>query len=243
MFNARPSNSRLVLAYMSKQKKVHKWLSATQVELAKTCYLMMLRNAVAIKQNNERKSNNKSKDSDKKRTSPRLAKKRRLIHDSSDGSSDCDMEEGLQFSNATRSDADDEVTNERESWKHMPRETFKKYEESDSLLNEFQMMWELREQFSLHFIVFKQCAVHLAHEGNVESIFSSAGRLADPNMDPRTLQLLVRIHFNMKSYMPPVKDIRERYYRKCRKSGDLYDKNKVDEDDPGADAPLLDEDE
>jgi len=85
LFTERPSNSRLVLGYMSKQKKVHKWLTMQQVELAKTCYLMMLRKAVAIHQAHEKKSDdNGNQKQKKKRESPRLLKKRKLIHDSSE---------------------------------------------------------------------------------------------------------------------------------------------------------------
>jgi hypothetical protein len=38
------------------------------------------------------------------------------------------------------------------------------------LLNEFAMMWELRERFLLHFIVFKQTDCHLSHKANVEQV-------------------------------------------------------------------------
>ena len=34
------------------------------------------------------------------------------------------------------------------------------------------MMWSLRESFPLLFTVFKQTACHLAHEANVEQVFS-----------------------------------------------------------------------
>ena len=43
-----------------------------------------------------------------------------------------------------------------------------KFFDSDGLLNEFEMMWDLRERFPLHFFVFNQTACHLAHEANVE---------------------------------------------------------------------------
>ena len=32
------------------------------------------------------------------------------------------------------------------------------------LLNEFEMMWALRDKFPLHYIVFKQTASHIPHE-------------------------------------------------------------------------------
>ena len=55
---------------------------------------------------------------------------------------------------------------------------YSQYIAEDRLLNEFKMMWALRESFPLHFIVFKQTACHLAHEANVEQVFSRARLLA-----------------------------------------------------------------
>ena len=51
----------------------------------------------------------------------------------------------------------------------------------------------------------------MPHEGNVEQIFSLGGRLSDPNIDPNYLATLVFMGANMKVYMPPVKDIWQRY--------------------------------
>ena len=53
----------------------------------------------------------------------------------------------------------------------------------------------------------------LSHEGNVEQIFSLGGRLSDPNMNPAYLATLVFIGSNEKAYMPPTKDIWQRYLR------------------------------
>jgi hypothetical protein len=77
---------------------------------------------------------------------------------------------------------------------------FGKY--AGSLLNEFAMMWELRERFRgpLHFIVFKQTVCRLSHEANVEQVyFSRAGNLSHPNMDPEYLTHLVIVGVNKKS--------------------------------------------
>ena len=93
------------------------------------------------------------------------------------------------------------------------------YHDDDEIFNEFWMMWDLRFEFPLHFIVFKQCASHLLHEANVEQIFSLAGRLSDLNLDPDQLAMLVRIHFNKKAWMPTTDEIRELYFKKYRKAG------------------------
>ena len=66
-------------------------------------------------------------------------------------------------------------------------DSFSEFVEDGSLLNEFAMMWELRERFPLHFIVFKQTVCQLSHEANVEQVFSRAGNLSEPNMDPEYL--------------------------------------------------------
>ena len=73
---------------------------------------------------------------------------------------------------------------------------------SDGLLNEFKMMWALHEAFPLHYVIFKQTACHLPHEANVEQIFSRAGLLTDPNMDPANLMRLVKIGVNKAVYKP-----------------------------------------
>ncbi|KAL1508770.1 hypothetical protein AB1Y20_004865 [Prymnesium parvum] len=100
-------------------------------------------------------------------------------------------------------------------WKRITRDRWERYVDEDgALINEFWMMWEIRTEFPLHFITFKQCAAHLHHEANVEQVFSLAGRLSDPSLDPAHMELLVRIHFNKKAYMPSLKDIRERYFLK-----------------------------
>ena len=56
-------------------------------------------------------------------------------------------------------------------------------------MNEFQLWWEFKGQFPLHFIVFKQFTSHLPapHEANVEQVFSLSGALAVPNLTPEHL--------------------------------------------------------
>jgi hypothetical protein len=59
-------------------------------------------------------------------------------------------------------------------------------------------MWDLRESFPLHFTVFKQTACHLAHEANVEKVFSKAGLITDPKLLLAHLLTLVMVGFNKK---------------------------------------------
>ena len=76
------------------------------------------------------------------------------------------------------------------------------YGAAHAAINEFKMMWALRESFPLHYIVFKQTACHIPHEANVEQIFSRAGLLSDPNLDPIHLSTFVKIGINKKSFKP-----------------------------------------
>ena len=87
------------------------------------------------------------------------------------------------------------------------------------LLNEFEMVWALRDRFPLHIILFKQTACHLAHEANVEQIFSRAGNLADPNMDSEFLAHLVMCAVNKKAFMPSLNAIKDKYYELFRGRG------------------------
>ena len=94
----------------------------------------------------------------------------------------------------------------------------------DGILNEFEMMWQLRILFPLHFVVFKQTACHLADESNVEQVFSRVGQLSEVNLDPDTLADMVSIMVNKLAYKPSVKDIMDKYYEMFRgKSSDKKD--------------------
>ena len=79
-------------------------------------------------------------------------------------------------------------------------------------------MWALRDEFPLHFIVFKQAACHLPHKANVEQILSRAKLLSDPNLGPYRLDTLVRVAFNInkKAYKPSVAAIKDKHYELFR---------------------------
>ena len=85
-------------------------------------------------------------------------------------------------------------------------------------INEFAMMWALKDRFPLHYIVFKQCASHIKHEANAEQLFSRAGllSLSDPNIDPHFLAQLTTIGKNKAAFKPTVKAILDKYYAKHR---------------------------
>ena len=114
-------------------------------------------------------------------------------------------------------------TDELRRWEGMGTQEYEKFKTDDGLVNEFKMMWALRESFPLHFIVFKQTACHLPHEANVEQIFSRAGLLSDPNLLPAHLMTLVKIGYNKKAYCPSLKAIKEMYYAMFRGKGEASD--------------------
>ena len=82
----------------------------------------------------------------------------------------------------------------------------------DGVVNEFEMMLQLRILFPLHFFVFKQTASHLVAEANVEQVFSRTGQLSEVNLDPDALADMVSIMVNKHAYKPSLKDIMDKYY-------------------------------
>ena len=117
-------------------------------------------------------------------------------------------------------DSFDAVQDEIERWERLAADEIDKYRAANGLLNEFKMAWDLRDRFPLHFIVFKQTAVHLPHEANVEQIFSRAGYLlTDPNIDQEYLATLVVVGCNKKAFKPSCDAIKAKYYQLFRGKG------------------------
>ena len=108
---------------------------------------------------------------------------------------------------------------EIERWERLSADEIDKFRDEDGLLNEFKLVWQLRDRFPLHLIVFKQTACHLCHEANVEQIFSRAGLLSDPNIDQDYLATLVMISCNKKAFRPTVAAIKAKYYELYRGKG------------------------
>jgi hypothetical protein len=205
-FDLRPSNTRLVQCYMSKQMSARIYLSEGQYALAKTCYMQMLRAALEISRVPTRLS------------PPRLAKKPKtelhLFRGSSALPSDVSPEQPT-----TPADDCDPVVDEVKRWENLSQEHYQAFIGEDGLLNEFAMMWALRDRFPLHLIVFKQTACDLPHEANVENLFSRAGLLSDPNMDPHYLGMLTSIVAGKAVCNPPYEKIKAKYFEKFRGKG------------------------
>ena len=120
---------------------------------------------------------------------------------------------------ATDSGEYDPVLDEIKSWEHLALEHYQPFVAADGLLNEFAMMWALCERFPLHTIVFKQTASHLPHEANIENLFSRAGLLSDPNMDPAFLGMLTSITVSRAACDPSYEAIKAKYFEKFRGKG------------------------
>ena len=180
LFELRPSNAHLVQCYMSKQMDAKEWMVDWHFTLAKTLYLQWLRQANTLLKLPMRES------SPRKEKAQKLNSGKKLFRGASSAPASGEGGDDSAVAAHTPSDGFDPVTDEVERWARLPRpehyEAF--YDEDGQLVNEFEMMWALRERFPLHFIVFKQVASHLSHEANVEQVFSRAGNLAEVHMDP-----------------------------------------------------------
>ena len=204
-FDLRPSNTRLVQCYMSKQVPASAYLTAAQVALARTLYMEMLRTAHEI-----------SKSVPTRSSPPRAAKKPKLAAGGMlfRGTSGLAVDTSSPAAPADRDDGEfNPVVDEMRRWEALSADQYSAFVAEDGLLNKFAMLWAMRERFPLHLIVFKQTACHLPHEANVETYFSRAGLLTNPNMSPEYLGKLTSISVNRSTYKPSVAEIKDEYFK------------------------------
>ena len=199
-FVARPSNTRLVQCYMSKQRPIASYLPERMCTLAKTVYLSWIRRAAVIAGVAIRSS------------PPRKKAKVAGVFRAAPSSSDAVAESASEF---------DTVTDEIQRWKELAQDRIDPFIDDQGLINEFALIWHLKDTFPLHFVVFKQTAVHIPHEANVEQVFSTAGRLSDTHQDPRHLATLTSIARNRSVYQPDDKKLFSRYFQKFSKASKL----------------------
>ena len=197
----RPSNTRLIHAYMSKQIQSKDYLPLSWNDHARTLYLKALRDAVSIN------------------PAPSSQQHQHGVKKQKVASSGLPLFRGAAICSAVGAQDDeirDSVLDELKRWELSDPLGYSQYIGEDGLLNEFKMMWDLRESFPLHFTVFKQTACHLSHEANVEQVFSRAGLLADPNLLPAHLSTLVTVGFNRNAFKPQIAAIKDKYYEMFR---------------------------
>ena len=120
-------------------------------------------------------------------------------------------------SEVTEPDEVDAVSDEIRRWSSLSEGECQRFVSAeDGILNEFEMMCQLRILFPLHFVVFNQATCHLTAESNVEQVFSRTGQLLEVNLDPDALADMVSIMVNKLAYKPSVKDIMDKYYEMFR---------------------------
>ena len=118
-------------------------------------------------------------------------------------------------------DKSDTVTEEAARWAALDKNIIHEYVDDDGIVNEFALVYHLRQSFPLHYIVFWQTAAHLPQEANSEQLFSRAGTLSDDNgkMDPHCLAVWTSIGVNYSTYKPTDEEILTRYLLKFSKGG------------------------
>ena len=53
-----------------------------------------------------------------------------------------------------------------ERWSKIDKSTIRSFKDDDGIVNDVALIYSVRNSFPLHYIVFKQLASHISHEGN-----------------------------------------------------------------------------
>jgi hypothetical protein len=80
------------------------------------------------------------------------------------------------------------------------------------MLDEFALIYSLKHKFPLHYIAFRQCASHISHEADVESLFFLSKGLTNWNMRPGFLRVLTLLKST--SHEPTINQIWGAYKKK-----------------------------
>ena len=104
----------------------------------------------------------------------------------------------------------DAVVDEVSKWEALPQTVINAHSK-DGMLDEFSLLSSLKSQFPLHYIIFKQTACHMGHEGDCEQFFSTAKHRSDPNMKQSFLRHLAKTAKNKHMYNPSAKDVWRKY--------------------------------
>lgn len=109
--------------------------------------------------------------------------------------------------------ASDPVKEEMRAWADIPRERVKPFMNTAGLVNEFEFVFSVRQEFPLHYQLFIEAMSHIAIEANSEDTFSLAGKLSNPNTKTGTnfLSTLVRVQANKKVLKPSWENIYRAY--------------------------------
>ena len=216
-----PSEARLVQLWISKQMPATKVLPEDWVATAEAFYFKWLRETAAII------------GAPVRRSPPRQSKKKRRTSGGGffDPDSESDHDADDAAADGEEEDAEsDVVLVEVAKWKTLSSETIKPFMDRDGLLDEFKLLFSLRDQFPIHFTLFKRLASDLSHEANAESTFSLSGSLSNSNTqtDPSFLSTCVRINKNKDVFNPESATVFKAYRHKF---GRVMDEDVVVSDD------------
>ena len=203
-YEDRPSDIRLVQIYMSKQVSVETVLAPHLVSRARTLYLAMLRKATFIR-------GAAAQPEDAEPTLPATPKTPTLLRSVCIAQS---QSARASSAAATCSAQGDPVALEANRWASLSPDVITKHTQHNGLVHEFELVSSVEAEFPLHYTVFQQCASHIAHEGNSESTFSSAGGLSDPNMAANFLCRLTRVAGRKDSCKPDWPEVFSEYTAK-----------------------------
>lgn len=215
-----PSETRLVQLYMSKQANMAKVFPESWVEQAKAFYLVWLRRAATalnLKADTPNVAHSTAREKNKV-----LKKVNTCLFDGLEigVDEDGDVEgAGSDDSGPAAAESRDQVMDEVKRWSILPAARIQPFKHVPTgSLNEFKLLHSLKEEFPLHFFVFRQTAIHIGAEANAETTFSLSGSLSNPNTktNPHFLSLMTRAKKNRACLDPPASKVLEKYLAKYR---------------------------
>ena len=98
----------------------------------------------------------------------------------------------------------------------LSKERINPFKDENGMIDEYKMIFSLRDEFPLHYQLFRRMNSHISSEANAESTFSLSGKLSNNNRqtDSDNLSCLVRIESNRKNYTPSSDEVFKAYKSK-----------------------------
>lgn len=204
MLDVQHPKFRLVMFVLSKDTDYTSVLSASEAKRAYTTYEAVLTEIWEEGMRGLRKS---GRDAAASHKSAGQGQKANFLADSDDeGSSSMSTNVGGQSV----------VSAEIAAFKNLSSITINRFKGEGGLINNYDMFYELRDEFPLHSIAFQRAAPFIDTEANCERTFSAASGQSDPNMKASTLRKRIFIAKNKSWYRPTDEQIKERYMKKYR---------------------------
>jgi hypothetical protein len=184
----RPTNSRLVQLYMSKQDPTRACTQPAWLPIAEAEYEKMLRQAEALVEGPDLVGREPlALPPSLHPRKPRLTRARRACLAEAVGS------RRVRQPGCSRQRRD-AVTAEIIKWEAMSQETINKFMAPSGLVNECALLYAVKAEYPLHYRVFKQLAGHLPHEANTDRADFLRGRRAERPPDGAWPPRAARLH-------------------------------------------------